>query len=348
MERMVRIALIGAGRIGAVHAEAFGKVKGSKIVIVVDQDEKRARLLQEQHGNMEYASDYKSVLSRNDIDAVDVCAPTYLHEEIVITAALAGKHILCEKPLALTVDAVEHMTNAATQAGVILMVAFCRRYDNHWLRVKELVSSGLIGHPVIWRYVQAICGGTGVKSWFAQKEQGGGLIIDTAIHNFDFARLMFGESTKIMANTLRFRTDATAVDTGNALVSFASGSSLLLSISWGLPEGAEGVYINDIIGPQGIIYFDGAGPSRLQRSVSNVPFNQGSIVADLGTRGGICRYTYDKNNMYSGEIQAFTDSIRAGTPSPIDGRECAYSLAIAHAALESGEKGYAVTPAFNA
>ena len=336
----LRVAIVGSGRMGKAHAERYVKVRGAKAVVAVDIIPERAKALKEAYDMEAWYEDYREAIGRADIDIVDVCAPTYVHEEIAVAAAEAGKHVLCEKPMSLHVPEARRMQEAADRAGVLLMIALCRRFDNCWMKVKELIQSGVLGRPVVWRSVVAVRGGAPPLSWFVQKDQGGGPIVDGAIHNLDFARYMFGEAERVAACTMTFREDATAADTGSALVRFVSGDDLVLSWSWGLPHGARGASVNDIIGPKGALYFSrDARPDFA--SLPPPDKGWGSVVVDAG-EAGIQQYPYKLNDMYLDEIQAFVDAAREGRPAPIGGQAGIASLAIAEAILEAGESGATV------
>lgn len=314
MNRDVRVAIIGAGNMGNTHAKAYAEVTGATLVAVVDIVEEKAVALQEAYRISDHYNDYRAVINRPDIDMVDVCVPTCSHPEITIAAAQAGKHVLCEKPMALSLAKAEAMRDAAQRAGVLLMLAFCRRYDNEWNKVRELIQRGELGRPVVWRSLTAVRGGK--QPWFVQKEQGGGPIIDAAVHNFDFARYIFGDVAKVAGSAMRFREDATAADTGSAIVSFVTGDDLVLTWTWGLPKGARGSSVNDMVGPKGALFF-GRKARPDFANLSPLEKGQGAIVIDRGVQG-IEQFPYMLNDMYRDEIQAFVDAIRQGRPSPVD------------------------------
>lgn len=331
------VAIIGAGSMGRAHAARYANVQGAKLRIIVDMDDDRARTLQEEVGIPERATDYREVLKRDDIDIVDICLPTWLHEDVAVEAAQAGKHVLVEKPMALSVESAQRMTEAANQSGVLLMVAQCRRYSNDWLKVRELVQAGVLGRPVIWRTVRAVRVGEG---WFVKKGRGDGPLLDGAIHDYDFARYTFGEAQSAMASTMIFREDATVADTGTAIVKFRSGDEMVVSWSWGLPPGARGGAMHDIIGPKGALFFDRNARANFADLPPLDP-GYGAIVVDRG-RAGAEQYPYLVNDMYLDEIQAFVDAIREGRPSPVDGDEAMKGVAIGRAVLEAGETGQVV------
>jgi UDP-N-acetylglucosamine 3-dehydrogenase len=336
----LRVAIVGSGRMGKTHAAKYVKVRGARPVVAVDIVPERAKTLKDAYQMDDWYEDYRAAVNRPDIDMVDVCTPTWVHEEVAVAAAEAGKHVLCEKPMSLTVPAAKRMQEAADRAGVLLMIALCRRFDNGWMKVRELVQAGVLGRPVVWRSVVAIRGGAQPWSWFVQKDQGGGPIVDGAIHNLDFARYMFGEAQQVAASTMTFREDATAADTGSALVRFVSGDDLVLSWSWGLPLGARGASANDIIGPKGALYFSRDARSDFA-TLPALDDGWGAIVVD-GGEAGIEQYPYRQNDMYCDEIQAFVDAVREGRVSPVDSEAGVGSLAMAEAILQAGESGQTI------
>jgi UDP-N-acetylglucosamine 3-dehydrogenase len=160
MASSLRIAVVGVGQIGKVHMNAFKNVKNAEVVAVVDLIEERAKEVKETYGVPDYYVDYRKVLERDDIDAIDICVPTYVHEEIAVASARANKHFLCEKPMTLSMESADRMLAEAEKAGVTHMVAFCRRFDNEWNKVRELIQAGVIGRPVVWRSIIAVRGGS--------------------------------------------------------------------------------------------------------------------------------------------------------------------------------------------
>lgn len=338
-ENPLRIALIGAGSIGRTHATRYAQVRGAKLQVVVDVDEARAREVQETANVPERANDYRQVIARDDIDAVDICLPTWLHEEVAVAAAQHGKHILCEKPMALNVASARRMHEAAEQAGVVLMIAQCRRYSRDWLKVRELIQSGAIGRPAVIRTVRAL---RLTDGWFVQEGKGDGPLLDGAIHDYDFARYTFGEARRVMASGTTFRQDATAIDTGTAIIQFEQGDELIVSWSWGLPAGARGGFLHDVIGPQGALFFD----RRARPDFAELPEldpGYGAVVIDRGKAGGVEQVPYPLHDMYLDQILAFIDAIKTGGPSPIDGIEGMKAVAIGQAVLESVRTGRVVT-----
>ena len=331
----LRVALIGAGGIGAHHASKFSKVKGAELVAAVDVDGERAKAVAEKYGIPKVYTSIDEAIAAGGIDAVDICLPTWLHKEAAVKAAQAGLHVLCEKPMAVTLEEADEMIEAAKTAGVTLMIAQCRRWDNYWGAVDKALKSGAIGRPVVWRDVAGNQGPG--PAWFYARDKGLGPLVDGAIHNYDFARVMFGEASWVFASVRNFK-NVTAPDTGIAVVRFESGDELQLSWSWGLPGGAFAGRTLDIMGPEGVLFFDRPGRNV---EVPAAPEGHGQIVA-VRKDGEIVPFNYPLNDMYVDEIQHFVDCVKSGrTPNP-SGEEARRSLAIALAVLESGDTGRVV------
>jgi len=331
----LRVALIGAGGIGEHHAARYSKVSGAELVATVDVDGERAKAVAEKYGIPNAYTSIDEAIAAGGLDAVDICLPTWLHKEAAVKAAEAGLHVLCEKPMAVSLEDADAMIDAANAASVKLMIAQCRRWDNYWGAVEKALKSGVIGGPVVWRDVQ---GSQGPKpAWFYARDKGLGPLVDGAIHNYDFARVMFGEASWAFASTRNFK-DVTAPDTGIAIVRFESGDELQLSWTWGLPQGSYSARAMDILGPEGVLYFGSPGRNV---EVPPAPEGHGQIVA-VRKDGEIVPITYEINDMYVDEIQHFVDCVNSGeTPNP-SGEEGRRSLAIGMAVLESGESGSVV------
>lgn len=256
------IGFIGCGRISAVHLEALKK-QDVKLVCMADVNLETAQKQAEKYGCERVVTDYRELLALPEVEAVIVCVPTFLHREIVCAAAAAGKHVLCEKPIALTLQDAEAMAAACAAADVRLMVGFVRQYSTEWLKLREIIGSGRLGRPVIWRHACAIR--VPHLRWFVDAEKGAGPFVDGCVHDYDFARSIFGEAEWVMASLMTFSEHSTALDTGTAIIHFQSGDELVRSWSWGLPgPNCNSPAWQDVIGPGGALTFaTGAEPGVL-------------------------------------------------------------------------------------
>jgi len=139
---MLRAALIGCGNIGAGgHLPAYAHIPEAELVAVCDAVEELAHAAAERSGATVY-TDYRRLLEQEDIEMVDICLPTYLHAQAVIAAMEAGKHVLCEKPMAHTLEAADAMIEAAQTNGVKLMIGQVRRFDHRYTSIKEQLDAG--------------------------------------------------------------------------------------------------------------------------------------------------------------------------------------------------------------
>jgi len=204
------VALIGTGFMGKAHAIATAVVPmlfGAPIEVarkvLVDVDETRIRDAAKQYDFSEYATDWRDVVARPDIDIVDICTPNDSHAEIAIAAAQAGKHVMCEKPMAMTVVDALAMHAAAQKSGVITMLAYNYRHTPALQMAKRLIDAGRIGKILTFRgyYLQDWGADPDTPlSWrFNKAKAGSGTLGDIGTHVIDAARLLVGEFEAVNA-----------------------------------------------------------------------------------------------------------------------------------------------------
>ena len=183
----LKIAVIGAGRIGRIHAENIAhRIRGAKLGGVADVNLPAAQELAAQVHAGTATADYRDLLKDPSVQAVAICSATNTHAEIVEAAAAAGKHIFCEKPIDLSLQRIQQALDAVEKAGVKFQVGFNRRFDPSFAKVKELVAAGRIGRPHILR----ITSRDPAPPPLSYVKVSGGLFLDMAIHDFDMARFL--------------------------------------------------------------------------------------------------------------------------------------------------------------
>lgn len=327
---MVKLGIIGCGGIAGIHTDQLVKMKDrAQVVYVADLDEKKAMEKKEKMGASKYTTDYHELL-RSDVEGVLCCVPTGYHADIVVDAARAGKQIFCEKPIAMTMEDADKMVEACKKAGVVLQIGFVRRFDDAWLKYRELIQSGVIGRPVIWRSVAG--SGMPPAKWFNDEKIGGGPFIDGCIHNFDFALYTFGDAKEAVASLKKFRSDTTALDTGTAVVKFKSGDELMLSWSWGLPDGCSAAGAHDTIGPDGGLVF----PSGNVVEDKFVEFR----IRNRNDKNGTVRV--EKDSIAKGfykQMEHFIDCVENKKEPIVNGEDGRKALEIALAVIQSGKTG---------
>jgi len=204
---MVRIGLIGLGFMGRMHLAAYEKIDGAKLVAVADKDEKRAAGdLSGGWGNVDGAAesidmtdvtgttDFKELIENPDVDLVDICVPTPFHEELAITALKAGKHVLCEKPLALDSASAGRIAAVAEKSEGVFMPAMCMRFWPQWAWLKDAVESDTYGKVLAATFRRCASMPPG---WFSNGEMSGGAILDLHIHDTDFVYYLFGKPNAV-------------------------------------------------------------------------------------------------------------------------------------------------------
>ncbi len=187
--KQLNIGIVGAGRIGNVHAKSITYfIPQARVVKVTDVVEESAKRLAETYGIPSYSTNYMDIIDDPTIDAVLVCSPTPTHADIAIAAMKAGKHVFCEKPVDLTIEKIQKTAQVARETGVKLQIGFNRRFDHNHGRVQQLAKSGKLGNIEI------------VKITSRDPEppspeyaaSSGGLYIDMMIHDFDMAMFLAG------------------------------------------------------------------------------------------------------------------------------------------------------------
>lgn len=196
MARKVKIAVIGTGRMGSVHARNIVRqIPEAELVAVCDIRLEVAQAVADELGIARVVRDYHDLLADPTIEAILIASSTDTHAFMMKDVAAAGKHIFCEKPLALEIDMIDEALAEVAKAGVKLQVGFNRRFDKSYQRVREIVASGEIGHPCILRI-------TNRDPDFPSMDflrVSGGIFLDLAIHDFDMVRFQMGEVEEIYA-----------------------------------------------------------------------------------------------------------------------------------------------------
>jgi myo-inositol 2-dehydrogenase/D-chiro-inositol 1-dehydrogenase/scyllo-inositol 2-dehydrogenase (NAD+) len=187
----INICLIGAGRAGMIHAVNFRRsVPGADLVAVADPNTEACKEACKTLDIDRYYSDYKIALEQKDIDAVVIVAPTSLHCEMVKNAAAAGKHVFCEKPMAMNETECDEMINACNQAGVILQIGFMRRFDSSFESAYEAVQQGKIGDVVMIR--SNTRGPSIPMPWTYDLKKSNGPLAEVNSHDIDSLRWFAG------------------------------------------------------------------------------------------------------------------------------------------------------------
>ena len=191
----IRIGVIGLGRMGQVYAyHAATHLENAALVAVADPREEVTRAFAEQVSGVTVYPSHQALLEHPDLDGVIIATPTSTHAEVVRDAAQAGKHIFCEKPMALSLADTDAMIAAVDQAGVFFQVGFMRRFDDGYVAAKRQIDDGVIGQPVTIRSIGRDPFRTSLE--FANPAISGGIIADMGIHDFDALRWLMADEVE--------------------------------------------------------------------------------------------------------------------------------------------------------
>lgn len=328
---MLNIGFIGCGGIARHHASRLVNLRNARIVATADVSAEATARFAADFGAKAHFTDYQQLLNRDDVDAVFVCTPTFQHAAPVIAAARAGKHVFCEKPMAIKLADARRMAQACDQAGVRLTIGLVRRFDTQWGKLKQVIQSGAVGRPVIWRFA---AGGKPANPWFRDVNKGGGPLMDGAVHNYDFALQIFGPVASVQASSLHFDDTSVGADTASVILNFASGDQHSLIWSWGVAKGAAVASLNDVIGPRGSLQF---GMTAAQAPEKFDPKKQGAFTLK-GENGKEKVYPYRQQDMFLEQLKHVVRCFEQGEQPLVTAQDGIESLKVAIAVLKSGLK----------
>ena len=223
--KKLKVGIIGAGRIGQVHAKSITyHIPQAEIVAISDIYVDGAKKVAEELGIPNYYQDYHEILNNPEIEAVLICSSTDTHADIACEAAQAGKHIFCEKPVDLTVAKIKKVIDEVNKAGVKLQIGFNRRYDHNFAHIKELANDGKLGDLQIIK-ITSRDPEPPAPEYVAVS---GGIFLDMTVHDFDMARFIGGEVDEVYANATVMVDPAIGaagdVDTALVALKFKSGA----------------------------------------------------------------------------------------------------------------------------
>lgn len=329
---MIRIGVIGCSGIATHQLNSVWDDDLFEVVAGADIRPGQLDLFRERFGMKQGYEDYRLLLKEADIEAVMVCTPTYLHAEHVIAAAEAGKQIFCQKPMAMNSYDCYKMMKACREHEVKLQLGFVRRFDTDWGTVKDVIDSGALGSPVLWRQ---IAGGSAPKSpFFMDRFEGGGPMMDGMVHNYDFASYCFGEPVEVKSMPMKIHHTTTALDTGTVLVRFEAGDAIMCSWSWGLPEGVRASSRTEILGPNGVLFFPGNYDAKEAEGAYD-PATEGAYLLTLAD-GRKEVVTFKRRDMFREEMRHFADWVGNGSEPVVGGDDGLRATRVAELALSGG------------
>jgi len=330
-----RLAVVGAGRCGMVHAEnASRRLPSIELACIVETDRDAARRASTELQVPVYPG-LEPVLSEADIDGVVITTPTFTHASIAVAAANAGKHVFCEKPMALTLEDCDEMDNAARQSGVVLQIGFVRRCQPEFAEAKRRIEAGEIGAPMI---VKSLTRGPGLPpAWAHEVDRSNGMLAEVNSHDFDCVRWLTGsEIERVYTETANFKGAAHGVAApgfyDNAVVSLRLESGALGTIDGTCPADYGYDARVEVLGTRGLLVVGGTRSAPLLE------------IRDRGT-GEVPTYQSWRERFepgYREELSRFAQAAQTGAPPVAGAADGRAAVAAVLAANRSRLEGRAV------
>jgi len=333
LKRIIGAGIIGAGGISEAHAQGYLSIpQRARIVAVADIDRKSAKQKAAKWGAQSWHLSFEDLVKRDDIEAVSVCTPTYTHAQISLEAMKHGKHVLCEKPIAMNLREADEMIRTSQKENVILQVGHHNRFDPIFEKTKEIIENGTIGKICLVKARQAHGWGWArgkPRSWFAEPDKsGGGTLLDNGCHLFDLLRWMAGEVETVSSHIGTLVYDIQVEDNGIAILQFKNGAIGEVDASWSYRGdlfenhievfGSEGTVIADPVRRKLLVYSSFLGPKKLRGWIS--PFVSASSA-------------------HIREIQDFVDCMIESKKPRVSGEDGRKSLELVLAAYASSRRG---------
>lgn len=350
----IKIGVVGAGTFGVNHLNAFrqlGYMGVAELAAVAEMNEKRAQWVEETYGCPVYR-DYNEMLTKADIDGVTVVTPDHLHKQVMLAAAAAGKHILVEKPLDVTVEGCLEMIDAAKKANVLLQVDFHKRYDPDHIAIEKRVSNGELGKVLYG----SVCMEDRIEvpsEWFPNWAPRSSPAWFLGVHFYDLIRWIIKSNAKSVyargqKEILKSEYNVDTYDSVNAMVEFENGAVFSFDTSWVLPKSFEAIVNQQlrIVGTKGMSEIDSQyrGNRSVVEGEGMRTWNNNFMreVKDKKGRAIFKGYGIESIEDFAYNVQAITDgatieSLKGTYPDGEDGLEVTRIGVAVHESVKTGK-----------
>jgi len=344
--RVVRIGLVGTQFVSSIHLEALRSVPGAEVVAVTSASEAHAAAFAARHGIPQWFTDFRKMYELRDLDLVVLGLPNDLHCEATITAAQAGKHVVCEKPLCLNLAEADKMIDACRRAGVKLMYAEELCFTPKYVRLKQLIDEGALGTVQLVKQCEKHDGPHAAWFWDMQRS-GGGVTMDMGCHAIEFFRWLLGgpsggkaavRSVYADMGTYVHGAKTQGDDSTTLILKMDGGATAIAEESWAKPGGMDDRA--EVYGSGGVAYAD------LLRGNAIHTYSQsgyGYAVEKAGSSRGWSFTIYEEawNYGFHAEMRHFVDCVREDR-KPLctgeDGRAVLEAIFAAYASAAEGRR----------
>jgi predicted dehydrogenase len=327
----MRVGIVGVGSMGTTHALGWAETP-AEIVGFTAETKKEASALADQY-DAKVVSSLDEMLPK--VDVVDICSPTHLHYEMALKAAAAGKHIVCEKPLARTTRQAREIVMACQKAGVQLLVAHVVRFFPEYALARAAVAEGQIGKPgVIRLHRGSYRPKKPAGNWFLDEVKSGGILMDLMIHDYDYARWVAGDVETVSARRVTERHIEAPVDYGLVILGHRSGALSHIAGAWAYPPPTFRTHL-EIAGEKGLIEFDSDGTAPIQNLILKTG---GADAPDVALPSSPV-----SESPYTTQIKEFYSALADGAVARVSANDGLAAVQIAEAAIQSAHSGQPVT-----
>jgi UDP-N-acetyl-2-amino-2-deoxyglucuronate dehydrogenase len=338
--------IVGTGMIAGFHAEAIAHAHGAKLIAVAGREHERTRAFAERHNVPHFTTKIEELVARPDIHVVCVTTPSGAHLEPAALAALAGKHLIVEKPLEITTDRADQLLEIAAASGVRVVPIFQARFGRGAQTLKAALDAGRFGRLVLCSaYVKWQRGADYYQGWKGTLAlDGGGAVINQSIHGIDLLQWFAGMPSEVFAwSTRRVHTGIEAEDTACAALKFASGALGVIEATTAAWPGWQRKI--EICGEKGSVVLE---DDHLARWDFRDPRPEDEAIraerVDTSMRSGAGAANAISFQGHLRQIQDLIDALREGRPSAIEGRDARNAVSLVNALYASAASGTPVRP----
>lgn len=320
---MITVGILGAGGMGNVHARQYRKMPNVEIYFFDPLPEKSEAYARQWSANP--LNSMEEVIAKCDV--IDVCLPTDMHLDAGLKAIAAGRAVFIEKPLARSVADCRELITAAQKANVTLMPGQVVRFFADFATGHRLIKNGAVGTPAAARTRRGGLAPLGSRGWFQDHHRSGGVLLDLAVHDFDWLRWTLGEVKHLYSRSVGIQTGS-GPDYALTTLTFESGAVAHVEATWMDPGGFRTTF--EVAGSKGLIQHDSRHNVALKTTVEGKSFSDGAISAT--------------DDPYFLELTGFLNAVENKSTPPVTGEDGAMAVSIALAALESAKTGQVVVP----
>ncbi|MBW8348248.1 Gfo/Idh/MocA family oxidoreductase [Bacillus sp. IITD106] len=317
----MKVAVVGSGKLGQRHLASWTKIEGIEIVGVIARNQERLNKVASEYATKAFNS-IEELVANTDVDVIDICTPTHTHASLVMEAANHKKHVICEKPLALSSEEADDIIKVCAENNVQLLVGQTLRFFPEYVNARVQVKNGAIGNPGVMRLSRGVPH-PAEESWYTDGSKSGGLFMDLGVHDLDWVLWTFGDVERVMAK----RVKRSGLEYGFINLKMTDGTIAHVELSWAETKFKASF---ELTGDKGMITYnhDDSNPLTVQfRSEDHVQLPRNMMEKDPFQR----------------QLEHFVECISGETQPIVTAADALKVIKVVEAAIKSADKGQPVT-----